>query len=143
MKILFPFATLVKIFSCTRLLSWYSSIKISCHFSWYCFATSVGSPFSSTKILRAKCSISLKSSIFFSFFFVANCFENSSTSSHSVFKMPYMNCKSSHASSEVSVNTKLLNSFFNFVLAFCASSFIANVTLLLGHFAHETERIAS
>ena len=70
-KILFPLETLVKMYSCTKLLSWYSSMAISSNWFWYFFAISVVSifPFSSlTSIFKARCSISLKSIIFFSLF---------------------------------------------------------------------------
>ena len=100
---LFPFETLVKIYSCTKLLSWYSSIAISTNFSLYFFAISVSIifPFSFfNKIFKAKCSISLKSTIFFSFFLSANFFENSIIKFSIAFRIPYILYIFSFASAE-------------------------------------------
>ena len=87
-KIFFPFDMLFKIFSCTKLLSWYSSISIS--LNWYFFAMSVLLPFSSTNMFKAWCSMSEKSTMFFSAFLLLNSFLKSKIKFSRLFKTLYI-----------------------------------------------------
>ena len=133
-KILLPREILVKIDSCTKLLSWYSSIAISINFSWYFFATVVGF---FSKIVKAKCSISLKSIQFFSFFFSANNLPNSITKFTNFCRIGRIFSKSAKMVSEFWLISLLISSLIVFLmlsLVCFASSFRSKVTFLsVGH----------
>ena len=127
-KILFFLDTEFNIYSCTKLLSWYSSIAISSYFSWYFFATKVSSifpSFSFINILSAKCSTSWKSTIFLSLFLL----ENSSPNSNIIFSnfnnILYISKISLFAVFESQTNTlfKTFKLSFTESLMFFASSF--------------------
>ena len=146
---LFPLDIDESINSCTKLLSWYSSIAISSNFSVYFFATSVFiifwcfSPFSSivsstsfTKIFRAKCSMSVKSTIFLSLFLFEKISSNSKIKFSSfcsilyISNMSWIHCLESDTKV---LSFILLNFFFTLFLIFLASSFISEFTFLVDH----------
>ena len=122
-------------YSCTSLLSWYSSIAISSNFCEYFFAISVvlTFPLSSwlINICKAKCSTSVKSTIFLSRFLLANLLSNSLINISSLCNFLYILYKSfAHClESAISVfSLFLLKRAFTISLIFFASSFISDST---------------
>ena len=110
----------------------------------YFLATSVFSPSSFTKIFNAKCSISLKSIIFFSFFFLANSDVNSKINLRKASRILYIADISSFASLELYCKIAPLNSFFILSRISFASFFSSKVTFLsTGHLLHEIPFIVS
>ena len=96
-------------------------------------AISDGVPSSFNKICNAKCSTSLKSTIFLSFFLFSNIFPNSIIIFPSFFRTSYISFMSSFASFEL--NIKIFSvTFFRFAftisLVAFASSFASNVIFL-------------
>ena len=145
MNILSPLDMLPRIYSCTKLLSWYSSTAISTNLSSYVLAISVFSnisffSFFFINICKAKCSISLKSIMFFSFFLVANRFINSITIFCNCSKTGYIFSISFIASFELQNKIFPELKFIFFLISsliFFAFSFISNVIFLsIGHFSH-------
>ena len=138
-----PFETLFKIYSWTELLSWYSSISIS--LKSYFLAVSVGFPSSSTNIFKAKCSMSLKSTIFFSLFLFANSFSNFKTRFCIAFSVVCISFMSLTVSFEfvltsfcISIKFALAKSLIALALSFASFS-SSDILLFLGQVCHSFE----